>query len=170
MPRTLILLIYLLFPSLSHAFSLFDVFTVNATVAPAPHSYQQILYRAKNKGLNPEVLSLALKAYDNTLAEGRVRKPILTVIDYTKPSTEARLWVIDLNRQTVLFHELVAHGKNSGDLVPSKFSDSNGSLQSSLGVFVTESSQAEKVLEGDLDSFIDAFLRWSVEVGTQREV
>lgn len=29
-----------------------------------------------------------------------------------------------------------------------------------------ESSQAEKVLEGDLDDFIDAYLRWQVEMGT----
>lgn len=32
-----------------------------------------------------------------------------------------------------------------------------------------ESSQAEKVLEGDLDQFIDAFLRWSVEEGTKKD-
>ncbi len=32
-----------------------------------------------------------------------------------------------------------------------------------------ESSQAEKVLEGDLDDFIDAFLRWTVEEGTKSE-
>ena len=32
-----------------------------------------------------------------------------------------------------------------------------------------ESSNAEKVLEGDLDNFMDAFLRWKVEQGTVNE-
>ena len=30
-----------------------------------------------------------------------------------------------------------------------------------------ESSQAEKVLEGDLDGFIDAYLRWNVSGGDE---
>ncbi len=59
------------------------------------------------------------------------------VIDYTRPSTEPRLWVFDLNRTRVLFEELVAHGRNSGDNFAVRFSNQPSSLMSSLGAFLT---------------------------------
>lgn len=62
----------------------------------------------------------------------------LSVIDYSKPSTQARLWVFDLERQSLLFQEWVAHGRNSGDDLATHFSNHPGSLMSSLGAFVTE--------------------------------
>jgi hypothetical protein len=39
----------------------------------------------------------------------------------------------------VLFHELVAHGKGSGDNFATSFSNQMGSSQSSLGLYVTAS-------------------------------
>ena len=62
-----------------------------------------------------EVLDLAMRAYRCCRAEGQFDSPILTVIDYSLPSTEKRLGVIDLAKRQVLFHELVAHGQNSGE-------------------------------------------------------
>ena len=62
-------------------------------------------------------------------------KDLLTVIDYSLPSTRRRFWVLDVGREKVLFHELVAHGKGSGDNYATRFSDEEGSLQSSLGLF-----------------------------------
>ena len=59
------------------------------------------------------------------------------MIDYTKPSTEPRFWVFDLNHTGVLFEELVAHGRNTGDNRAVRFSNQPGSLMSSLGVFLT---------------------------------
>lgn len=61
----------------------------------------------------------------------------LLLIDYTKPSTEPRFWVFDLNAGKVLFRELVAHGKNTGGNMAVRFSNTPGSLMSSLGVFLT---------------------------------
>lgn len=87
--------------------------------------------------LNPKVLEAGLKAYLKAREEGRDRKGLLTIIDYSRPSTERRLWVIDLKRNRVLFNTWVSHGKNSGRVVPTAFSNQNGSLKSSLGVFVT---------------------------------
>src|SRR5688572_3574867 len=84
-----------------------------------------------------EVLDAAVRAYRAADAEGRVEKPVLTIIDYSLPSTQKRLWVLDMKTGGVLFHELVTHGKNSGWEKPTKFSNVEGSLMSSLGVYVT---------------------------------
>lgn len=88
-----------------------------------------------------QVLEAALDAYEAAAAAGAlVRSDLLTVIDYSRPSTERRLWVLDLVRARVLFHELVAHGKNSGEDVTQFFSNAHGSLMTSLGLFVTGST------------------------------
>jgi hypothetical protein len=84
-----------------------------------------------------EVLRLALKAYECGRAWAYFEKPILSIIDYSVPSSKRRLWVIDVESRNVLFHELVAHGRNSGDWRASTFSNEPGSLQSSLGLFRT---------------------------------
>lgn len=87
--------------------------------------------------LNPKVLQLAEKAFYCANKRGVVTKPMLTIIDYSQPSTKKRLWVIDMAKAKVKFNELVAHGQGSGGNVPNKFSDTTNSHQSSLGVFVT---------------------------------
>jgi hypothetical protein len=68
---------------------------------------------------------------------GDFASPVLTVIDYSLPSTERRLWVIDMIQRRVLSHELVAHGRNSGENLAQSFSNEAGSLMTSLGAFVT---------------------------------
>jgi len=62
---------------------------------------------------------------------------ILSIIDFTIPSTEKRLWIIDLKNAKVLHHTLVAHGRNSGELYAKKFSNTPESNQSSLGFYRT---------------------------------
>ena len=59
-------------------------------------------------------------------------KDILTVIDFTKPSTEKRLFVIDLKLKKILFISYVAHGRNSGEKYATSFSNREGSFKSSL--------------------------------------
>ena len=63
---------------------------------------------------------------------------ILTVIDYSRPSNEKRLWVFDLNKNKMLFHTYVSHGIKSGALFTHQFSNRNNSKASSLGVYKTE--------------------------------
>lgn len=84
------------------------------------------------------VFELALQAYRCGDLEGRFRRPVLTIIDYSLPANEPRLWVIDLSEGRVLHHELVAHGEQSGDNLAVAFSNEIGSHQSSLGLFRTE--------------------------------
>ena len=68
---------------------------------------------------------------------------ILAVIDYSLPSTEKRLWVLDLEKPALLFHELVAHGIGSGETLATRFSNENGTRASSLGLY-----HAAEVYEG----------------------
>lgn len=65
---------------------------------------------------------------------------ILTVIDYSLPSNEKRLWVFDLHAQKLLFHTYVSHGIKSGQLQTLAFSNKYDSKASSIGVFTTEKS------------------------------
>lgn len=90
------------------------------------------------QGMHPDAFRKALVGYLqfkqlNKLSE----KTLLTVIDFSLPSHQPRLWVIDLAAQRVLFHSLVAHGVNSGLHYAEKFSNKEGSYQSSLGFYIT---------------------------------
>jgi hypothetical protein len=88
--------------------------------------------------LNPAVLELALRAARNARARGvEIRSDLLTVIDYTLPSPEPRLWVFDLAQPRLLFKDLVAHGASTGELLSQYFSNRPGSKQTSLGLFLT---------------------------------
>jgi len=62
----------------------------------------------------------------------------LSVIDYSRPSTEPRMWVFDLARQRLLFEEWVAHGRNSGENHTEHFSNRDGSFMSSIGAFTAQ--------------------------------
>jgi hypothetical protein len=89
-------------------------------------------------GLSPQVLAEALEAVSAARTHGvSGRNDLLTVIDYSLPSTEPRLWVLDLAHGKVLFHELVAHGAGTGDLYATRFSNLQDSRQTSLGLFLT---------------------------------
>jgi hypothetical protein len=101
-------------------------------------------FRSKAPGLNPKALQAGLEAYSKARQEGLDKQQILTIVDYTKPSTARRLWVLDLKNHTVLFNDYVAHGQNSGGNYANDFSDSSGSLESSLGVYLTESTYSGK--------------------------
>ncbi|HSC67359.1 MAG TPA: murein L,D-transpeptidase catalytic domain family protein [Cellvibrio sp.] len=87
---------------------------------------------------NPKVIGLALSALDCALHQGISPARNLTVIDYSLASTVPRLWVFDLVTGKLLFNELVAHGKNSGENFARSFSNTYGSLQTSLGLFRTK--------------------------------
>lgn len=90
---------------------------------------------------NPAVIALATQALACANRSQLVRNPqTLSVIDYSRPSTQPRLWVFDLAQRRLLFEELVAHGRNTGDNMATRFSNAAGSLMSSIGVFVTSNT------------------------------
>ncbi len=123
------------------ALSLFAASDVSAAKATRKRSNDSLTASLLRQapGLRAEVLRLALDAAQTAGERGLVhRRDVITVIDYSLPSTQPRLFVFDLVARKLLFRELVAHGKNSGDNRTSFFSNSPGSLATSLGLFVTE--------------------------------
>ncbi|CEG58422.1 murein L,D-transpeptidase catalytic domain family protein [Legionella fallonii] len=66
------------------------------------------------------------------------RNNILTIIDYSLPSNEKRLWVFDLKAKKLLFNTYVSHGIKSGTLLTNYFSNKFNSKASSIGVYKTE--------------------------------
>ena len=100
--------------------------------------YEQIDFNKSNR-LSYEVFNKAYRGYLNLRNAGKLanEKEILSICDFSKPSTENRLWIIDLARKKVLFNTYVAHGQGSGELYAASFSNKMNSHQSSLGFYVT---------------------------------
>ena len=95
--------------------------------------------------IDGEVFNLALSAAGCAVRSGAVADlSTLTVIDYSKPSTAKRLWVFDLRSRNLLYEELVAHGRGSGDNFATAFSNDPQSHQSSLGLFETAETYTGK--------------------------
>lgn len=108
------------------------------TLAAAGDGVELMRLAALAPGLDPDVLALGLKAMRCAQRGGIAPQANrLAVIDYSLSSRTKRLWVFDLAAGSLLMHEPVAHGKNSGEDMTTSFSNTEGSLQTSLGLFVT---------------------------------
>lgn len=91
--------------------------------------------------LNQIVFHTALKGYMYLKATNQLENPnVLTIIDFNRYCNSKRLWVIDLNAKKVIFNEMVAHGKRTGDDYANFFSNRHRSNQSSLGFYITGGS------------------------------
>jgi hypothetical protein len=71
-------------------------------------------------------------------------KKLITIIDFSKPSTQERFFVIDLENKLILYRSLVAHGRNSGENIADSFSNDSKSLKSCLGFFLTAETYTGK--------------------------
>jgi hypothetical protein len=91
--------------------------------------------RAAIGAIDPELLSLALSTAEKAVERGDAAASTLAVIDFSRPSTERRLWVYDLRSQALLFEDHVSHGRNSGDNLATTFSNEPESHKSSLGLY-----------------------------------
>jgi len=127
--------------------------TTAAVLSPATdsisyHTTPTALYttlQLEGFGLSEEAFTYAWKGYQHLLANNRIeRSEYLTICDFSKASTEKRLYIIDIDKQQLVRHTYVAHGKNSGALYATNFSNKPESLQSSLGFYVTASTYIGK--------------------------
>ena len=85
-----------------------------------------------------KLLETALAGYEKVAEEQTLHRPeVITIIDFGLPSDKERLWVIDLVHPKVLFHCLVSHGRNSGEIMAEHFSNIPGSFASSPGFYIT---------------------------------
>ncbi|HAG53614.1 MAG TPA: peptidase [Alphaproteobacteria bacterium] len=100
----------------------------------AIHLYEKLNLKDK---LDKNVFFNGYKAYQKTKG---TKKPLLTVIDYSKPSTEKRFFVFDLKREIIVFNTYVSHGVNTGGKKAKKFSNTVDSRKTSLGVFLTDTT------------------------------
>ncbi|EJM93149.1 hypothetical protein PMI34_01954 [Pseudomonas sp. GM74] len=119
------------------------LFAILLTCLSVTSAYADSLENALVKaapGADAKVIALAVRATQCSRAQGIAPAQRLAVIDYSLPSTEQRLWVFDLKRRKLLFHELVAHGRNSGENMATLFSNRNESHATSLGLFRTQQS------------------------------
>ncbi len=114
-----------------------DVTTTSAINTETGRLYETLLSENRVPLPDYKVFELALKGYRNLKAGSKVKKDILTVIDFSKSSNEKRLWVIDLKTRKVLFNDYVAHGRNSGNEYARRFSDRPDSHMSSIGFYIT---------------------------------
>lgn len=84
-----------------------------------------------------DCFTMAFKGYNRLKSMGKIKKELLTVVDFSKSSNTKRLWIIDMATNTVVYNTLVAHGRNSGDEFANSFSNDNSSNKSSLGFYAT---------------------------------
>ena len=114
---------------------------VTSEVDSTPDLYSEIDFGRSAK-IDANVFSYALKGFENLKKEGLVspNTRYLSVVDYSLSSNKKRLWIFDMTSKKVAFHSLVAHGKNTGDEFAKNFSNTEGSLQTSLGFFITENT------------------------------
>lgn len=94
----------------------------------------------ESMGLSRQAMMYAYKGHQKLIQRGLATSDILTICDFSQPSSKKRMYIIDLSTQKVLFNTYVAHGKNTGLQYAERFSNTHESLQSSLGFYVTKST------------------------------
>lgn len=89
-------------------------------------------------GLSKQTFAYAIKGFHHLLQTGQLKNDnIISIVDFSMPSTKKRLFVIDLDQAKVVFNTYVAHGVNSGTAMASQFSNEPESYKSSLGFYET---------------------------------
>lgn len=103
----------------------------------AEHEIKEIYLQTmrQDQSLSYNIFKLGLQklwAQDSSVCKDK-----LIIVDYSQPSTKKRFYFFDLSQRLLLLKTFVAHGLNSGDVYPKKFSNTEGSFQSSLGLYHT---------------------------------
>ncbi|MDF2153409.1 murein L,D-transpeptidase catalytic domain family protein [Vibrio sp. CAU 1672] len=132
------LFLLLLWTSLSLSSNAFAQLPMLNQESQLKHQTVETIYQKSNlEGIID--FSLFRDAY-NAYQNAPKKKALLTIIDYSKPSTEKRFYVVDLAEQKLIFNTYVAHGVNSGKKTATKFSNIVNSRKTSLGTFLTDTT------------------------------
>lgn len=92
-------------------------------------------------GLSSEAFEQAVRGWEKLKKQGAIpNESILTIADFSQPSTSKRLYVIDVEKNQLLFNTYVAHGRNSGKEQATTYSNRAKSHMSSPGFYRTEST------------------------------
>ncbi|MBK7298808.1 MAG: murein L,D-transpeptidase catalytic domain family protein [Flavobacteriales bacterium] len=86
-------------------------------------------------GLDGQMTSDAFIAGYKSIAAHKAQHRIMAIADMTKPSTDKRLYLIDLEKKKLIMRTWVAHGSGTGELYAEHFSNISGSHQTSLGLY-----------------------------------
>jgi len=110
-----------------------------AQALPTKQLYQKL--DLEQRGLSKKAFDLAVGGFEKLLAQGKLmNSAVLSIVDFSLPSSHKRLFVINIKSQELIFYDYVAHGKNSGAAIAKSFSNKINSLKSSLGFFVTKNT------------------------------
>ena len=125
------------------------VTSTNSYDAPLPNgvSVNMLFSTLNTKKFNTPKIDCFAQAIDGFFrlkSKGLVAKNMLTLIDFSLPSSSKRLWIIDMNTNTVLYNSVVSHGMNSGGEYANSFSNAQSSNKSSLGFYATGESYIGK--------------------------
>lgn len=115
--------------------------TTQVTAQISFSNYVNLVYEQTNLkvyGLGLSVFEKAVAGFMNLKNQQLLNnsKSIVTIVDFTKASTEKRMWIVDLKNKTLLLNTYVAHGQGSGANLATSFSNVAESHQSSLGFFI----------------------------------
>ena len=129
---------------------------ITAVAEPSAEEKINVLYE-KFSAVNEEMPSqvsftYAITGYNKLEKEEKIKNKLLTIVDFSLPSTEKRMWILDMENNNILYHTFVSHGQNTGGNMATKFSNTPNSLQSSLGFYVTAETYYGK---NGLSLFID---------------
>lgn len=112
-------------------------FIKEKTSPPPPRNIFDSLILAKY-GLGRVAFDYAMLGYGKLKEKGLLgNENILTIIDFSLPSSKKRLFVLDLKNYKLLFLTYTSHGRNSGTVQALYFSNEPESFKSSVGFYVT---------------------------------
>jgi hypothetical protein len=118
------------------AIFIFSVINLSNREQKGYSDINQLWIECRLKDVIPyNIFNTAILGYSQI--ENIKKKNIITIIDFSKPSTDKRFVVIDLLNKKILYNCFVAHGKNSGENYAKSFSNQGESLMSSLGFYFT---------------------------------
>jgi hypothetical protein len=111
------------------------------TIKPSSYISKYDEWNLSAAGISIKVFNYAIKGYELLLQKHLLNNTeIISIVDFTKPSTQQRLFILNLATGKILFNTLVAHGRNTGLQYAKVFSNKFSSFESSLGFYVTQNT------------------------------